>query len=190
MSLKNNMSLTLFTGSMFGGKTSALLAELRRFQLAGQKCLLIKHNSDIRFDAGSVTTHDGVAVQAVCTNKLRTHMPAMLSSTHVFIDEIQFFDDIGCLEELVSTGVIVFAAGLLTQFNGTPFPCMQQHISVWTDIRFFHAVCVTCKSVRASRTIRHIPVCESECMVGGAETYAPVCVACHLSWLAKNCTTF
>lgn len=177
------MSLTLFTGSMFGGKTSALLAELRRFQLADQACLLLKHSSDARFDAQNVTTHDGVAVRAVCSDTLGAQLPAMLRCSHVFIDEIQFFPDLACLEQLVTAGVTVFAAGLLTQFNGTPFPCMQQHISLWTDIRFFHGVCVTCKSVRACRTMRLTPVTQHTNMVGGSESYAPVCHACHLHWL-------
>ena len=93
------MSLTLFTGSMFGGKTSALLAELRRFQLADQTCLLLKHTSDARFDAQNVTTHDGVAVQAVCSDTLGAQLPAM-SDAAMFIDEIQFFPRLGVASSL------------------------------------------------------------------------------------------
>jgi thymidine kinase len=171
---------------MCGGKTGALLEDYRRHTLAGDACMLIKHDSDSRFSNENVHTHDGQKAQAHQATTLDSVLTLMRRHKFVYIDEIQFFPDVHLLEDLVHHGIIVTCAGLLTQFTGVVFPVMHKNISIWDNIKFFNGVCFRCKSLYASRTVRRTPVKEGESMVGGTETYMPVCHACHLKWLALN----
>lgn len=59
-SINNNYSgkIELIIGPMFSGKSTELLRRLNRYEIAGKKCLKIKHSSDTRYSFDSITTHN------------------------------------------------------------------------------------------------------------------------------------
>lgn len=166
----------LITGCMFAGKTSELLRRLRRETIAGKATMLICHASDTRYTSGgSVASHDGARVDAVKVECIKDAVKQMQAADVVFVDEAQFFSD---LHELAAVPNVV-AAGLLHQYTGQTFPHMTDTMDLWHNITFLHAVCSKCGSQYACRTQRTAPVAET--MVGGAESYTPVCASCFIS---------
>ena len=166
----------LITGCMFAGKTSEMLRRMRRESIAGKATMLVCHASDTRYTSdGAVASHDGARVRAVKVECIKDAVKQMQAADIVFVDEAQFFSD---LHELAAVPNVV-AAGLLHQYTGQTFPHMMDTMDLWHNITFLHAVCSKCGSQYACRTQRTAPVGDS--MVGGAESYTPVCAKCFIS---------
>ena len=45
-------------GPMFAGKSTELLRKIKRYQITGKKCLVIKYSADTRYSEKCVSTHD------------------------------------------------------------------------------------------------------------------------------------
>ena len=105
----------LIVGPMFAGKTTELLRRLRRHELAGRRCLIVKHALDDRFGGDAtqgkhVVTHDAarrraLAVTSVAMGRVELGalpgvggsgpcpLSAMLTGVEVVgVDEAQFFE--------------------------------------------------------------------------------------------------
>ena len=140
----------LVCGPMFAGKSTELLRRLRRFELAGKRCLIVKHAADAaRSGDAEVTTHDdrkSSDAVAIPTGELL----GVETRAHdvVGIDEGQFFGE----EELVSfcnraadEGAIVIVAALDGDFRRKPFPSIARLFCLAESVR----ICVHCASARA-----------------------------------------
>ena len=162
---------------MFSGKSSNLLARVRREKIAGKNVLLVRHRADTRYASttSDVVTHDAVRAEALAASTIGEALDAMHSADVVAIDEIQWFEDLHLLEELDPSKACV-VAGLLHQYTGAVFPTMFPLLPLLDNIVFFHAVCAVCKSQNASRSHRFAP--PSESLVGGSEAYRPLCWQC------------
>ena len=89
----HNGSIEVVCGSMFSGKTEELIRLLRRATIAKQKVQVFKPAIDIRYDAEKVTSHAGMAFDAISIKK-SNEILVMLdpNTTVVGIDEAQFLD--------------------------------------------------------------------------------------------------
>ena len=61
-----NPSFTIFTGPMFGSKTTRLMAEIDRSLYKGRKVLAFKAKRDDRYSIDKISTHSGGSYPAVC----------------------------------------------------------------------------------------------------------------------------
>lgn len=53
------MSITLYIGPMFSGKSSSIINELEKYNLAQIKTLMVKYINDIRYsDKNEIITHN------------------------------------------------------------------------------------------------------------------------------------
>ena len=57
--------IKVFTGTMFSGKTTALINEIERHKLAGFEYLLVKPSLDNRYSESQVVNHNGIELKAV-----------------------------------------------------------------------------------------------------------------------------
>ena len=55
-----NPRFEIFTGPMFGGKTTRLLSALERYAYQNKNILLFKPSIDTRYSKDSVVTHSGL----------------------------------------------------------------------------------------------------------------------------------
>ncbi|MBG17499.1 MAG: hypothetical protein CMB77_04025 [Euryarchaeota archaeon] len=62
--MKRNPRFEIFTGPMFGGKTTRLIAALDRYQYQNKSILLFKPKIDNRYDKNSVVTHSGLSLSS------------------------------------------------------------------------------------------------------------------------------
>lgn len=119
-------ALTVITGPMFSGKSTELIRQIRREQIAEKEMQLFKFGEDARYASPEkLASYDGSMLHA--TPVARTHDLIALAQPEtqlMVIDEIQFFDDIiiDYVSHLVDQGKRVLTAGLNLDFRGEPFP--------------------------------------------------------------------
>ena len=74
-------------GPMFAGKSTELLRKIKRHQIAGKKCLVIKYAADIRYSEKCVSTHDQVMCPAISCSMLKEVSSHAMEAEVIGIDE-------------------------------------------------------------------------------------------------------
>lgn len=193
---RRRSTITTIVGPMFAGKTSCLLAELRKEVIANRKVVLIKHTMDKRYtDAPVVMTHDSAWMNAIERTTLRRENDSeVLAADVIAIDEGQFFKDIvEACESWANMGIRVIVAACMATGDRKPFGKISELLVKTDDIVHVKAVCVGCYGVAAftERTRAQGAAPEgspsSEICVGGADMYAPVCRECYYERSVKRC---
>jgi len=147
--------LYMYVGSMYGGKTSKLLAAYKDVNegCMHSKACLIKPSIDERYDKEAVCTHDGESVKVtrlIPYNHLESFVPMVLGikkdypQMHsLFIDEGNLFE--GRLDTVVmyllTQGLNVHIAGLLHDFNRVPFDSICCMLSYADNVMEFYRTC-------------------------------------------------
>jgi thymidine kinase len=179
--------LHLILGPMFAEKSTTLLRNSRRFQLARQKCVLIKYQGDQRYtDKNYIATHDQILSRE---SAYPCHHLFDLESTHpelnledfdvICIDEIQFFpDSLEFCQKWRNHGKIIIACGLYADFKRKPFPNLPELIAISDKTEFLKAICQDCSRDAATTSYRLSDEAE-QVVVGGAEKYLPLCQSCY-----------
>jgi thymidine kinase len=178
--------IEVISGVMFSGKSEELIRRVRRAMIAHKRVQVFKSHLDDRFSVYSVTTHDGVTVEArpvSCALEIAEQATSDVSV--VAIDEVQFLDD-GIIEvatALAERGVRVILAGTDTDFRGEPFGVMPHLLAIAEIVDKLHAICVICgePACRNQRLINGhpAPYDSPTIMVGGRESYEARCRHCH-----------
>ena len=114
---KFKAELIVNCGSMFSGKTTALISQGQRYSLAGANVVFLKPSFDTRWSVDEITTHShlGVPATVVDISKSIVKVPEVEGAEVVLIDEVQFFkmdlivDDI---QTLLDSGKVVVVSGL------------------------------------------------------------------------------
>ena len=175
------MSLHVITGCMFSGKTTALLAA---YDECSASKMLINHASDVRYSAtADATTHDRRTRAARAIHRLRDARAheEYLSATSVFVDEAQFFPDLG---EFVTRMVRedakhVTIAGLHSDFKRTKFGQVLDLVPIAAHVTFLYARCARCGARAAFSELREdaarAHVGDEEAHVGRDEAFVAKC---------------
>jgi thymidine kinase len=162
--------IKLHLGSMFSGKTSTLIEEYIRYSIGNKKCLMIKHEYDIRFSNTQVTTHDNkynisdningdiIKENEIHTTKIANNIDLntfkcqllfqadeiIMNNNYdaIFIDEIQFFEDsyIFC-DKWANNGLIIHASGLNGTYERKEFKSIAKLIPLVEYIQQKTAIC-------------------------------------------------
>lgn len=143
--------LEVIAGPMNSGKSTELIRELKRRQIAGQEVLVIKPKLDNR-STEKIVSKDGPSLPAIETEDtselillteawIRDHP----NKEYVLgIDEAQFFDDSlpGAIKYITSTlNCQVIAAGLPRDFRGEPFGPMPYILAMAQHVTSLFAIC-------------------------------------------------
>ncbi|MBI4419400.1 MAG: thymidine kinase [Gemmatimonadetes bacterium] len=179
--------IEVIAGVMFSGKSEELIRRVRRAVLAKKRVQVFKSHLDDRYGGVySVTTHDGIAVEANPVDSAAQIMRLVRPDSAVIaIDEAQFLDEniVDVATGLAERGVRVMLAGTDTDFRGEPFGAMPQLMAVAELVDKLHAICVVCGDLacRNQRLIdgRPAPYDSPTIMVGGSESYEARCRHCH-----------
>ncbi|MDP3910910.1 MAG: thymidine kinase, partial [Gemmatimonadales bacterium] len=179
--------IEVISGVMFSGKSAELIRRVRRAVIAKKRVQVFKSHLDARY-AGlySVSSHDGVAVEAAPIDSAEQIVRQLRLDTEVVaVDEAQFLDD-GIVETantLADRGVRVILAGTDVDFRGLPFGPMPTLMCVAELVDKFQAICVVCggPATRNQRLVNGKPALwgSPTIMVGGRESYEARCRHCH-----------
>jgi thymidine kinase len=178
--------IEVITGVMFSGKSEELIRRVRRAVIARKQVQVFKSHMDDRYGVYSVSTHDGLAVEAHPVDSAREVMSLVGPATDVVaIDEAQFLDDgiVRVCSALADRGRRVIVAGTDMDFRGDPFGPIPALLAIAEVVDKLHAICTRCggPAHRNQRLINGAPApYESPTiMVGGTESYEARCRRCH-----------
>jgi len=173
--------LTVIAGPMFAGKSSELLKRLLWIEHNGHNILVIKPHIDDRYDADQIVTHNQLkhpCISVIDLELVKDNYNIMPYNFHtIFIDEAQFFDhkeSVFFIEEALTNGVNVVAAGLDQDSRGIAFDTVAKLLAMADEVVKITALCTVCGQ-SASKTQR-IGKTSSRVAVGGSDMYQPRCV--------------
>ena len=63
--LSTDPKFVIFTGPMFGSKTTKMLSVIERYQYQGKKVIAFKPSMDDRYGESFISTHSGAKISAV-----------------------------------------------------------------------------------------------------------------------------
>jgi thymidine kinase len=177
-------TLTVISGPMFAGKTSALIRDITAALNDGLRpVVIVKPAMDIRYGEAAIVTHDGVAHPALPVASERDLFAAVGEAAaraqgpaHVFIDEMQFMEAphfAGSLHEavhaLLVAGHNVTAGGLDTDWRGLPFDVSARLLAMADHVQKLTARC-TVTGLPAQKTYKKTADA-SRIALGAADTY-------------------
>lgn len=179
-------SLEIVCGSMFCGKTEELIRRLRRATIARQKVQVFKPAIDRRYSDVKVTSHAGMAFEAIPISASQEIWQHLLPDTTVVgIDEVQFLDAeiIEIIDKLTERDIRVIAAGLDMDFRGEPFGCMPVLMAKAERVDKLQAICMVCgePASRSQRLVNGKPARYNDpvVIVGASEMYEARCRQHH-----------
>jgi thymidine kinase len=181
----DKMSLELWVGPMFAGKSSALQSIVKRHQSLGWPMLVMNHSLDDRYGTSSVVNHDKQGIPAKSVKELLPLLKdsEFISAKLIVIDEAQFFED---LLPFVTTALDVYekhivVVGLDGDAERKPFGQIGLLLPHCDKIIKMTALCSYCKDgtaaifTYAKRVEAAAVVASGVPCVGATESYVPLC---------------
>ena len=174
--------ISLVIGCMFAQKTTELLRRVRRYKSIGYKVLIVNYIGDTRYGKECIASHDKEVEQAMCVKKLEDIEDLVRSGQYnvIAIDEGQFFTDLykhvtKWADELP---VHIVISGLDGTSERTPFGDMLRLIPHAEEVERLSAFCAVCRDGTVAVYSKYFgasPKDENGVVIGGVETYKPVC---------------
>ena len=175
------MSLDLYLGPMFAGKSSAILGVVRRNEIIGRRTLCLTSALDKRYTTEArIVSHNKESYPAVAVSTLMPVIctPEFNASECIIIEEAQFFKDLRdfALAAVEGCGKHVICVGLDGDSERRPFGQLLDLIPFADNVHKFKALCTHCRNgTEAIFTLRKAGAPGSQIAVGGQDTYEPLC---------------
>jgi len=174
MTFKSNPDFVIYTGPMFGGKTSRMLSALDRARYQCKKISVFKPKMDHRYAAEKIVTHSGHQWKARCVSTGQEVFELANDADIVAVDEAFMIDGIAdALIDLFKTGKSIYVSSIQLSARGEAFREIKEMFPWATKIEVCPAVCpMTSKD--AFYTVPKIDGLE-QIEIGGIEKYEPRC---------------
>ncbi len=188
VSTDNSGYLELIWGPMFCGKTSSLLHKLSLHKMCGKRVLYINSTIDTRTEGGFSTHNplikDSLDIDQIKTSKLFDIMERAEGYDVIGIDESQFFEDLvpNVKAMVISLKKIVYVGGLTGDSNMSLFGNMFRLIPMANKVTTLSAICEGCSkrgAMREANFTKRIVSDSHNILVGGHDSYIPVCRECY-----------
>jgi thymidine kinase len=177
---KGRGQIEVYCGSMFAGKTEALIRLIRLAKLAKQKVMVFKPKRDDRYDRDRIVSHDQNSLDSLAVERASEILGLVdAETTVVAIEEVQFFDAeiVKVCRELANRGLRVIVAGLDKDYADEPFPTTAGLMAIAEYVEKLTAVCTLC-GAPAHFSHRKTPD-RNLILVGGHESYEALCRKCY-----------
>ena len=165
-------SLTVFTGPMFGSKTTRMLSVLERCSYQNKSVIAFKPRMDDRYDSSHIVTHAGLKFKAYNVSSGREIEEMSRGYDVVGVDEAFMID--GCAESLIHLfreGKTIVVSSIQISASGFVFEEVRDLMPWATKIQVCPAVCVK-TGKDAYYTVRKVENL-AEIEVGGSDMYEP-----------------
>ena len=177
--------LEIFLGPMFAGKSTEIIRRIRKMKFIGKKILVVKPQIDNRYNEDKITSHDYETADCIIVTNL-SELNVKDYNT-IIIDEGQFFND---LKEYVISWVDIFdinvvVAGLDGDFQRQPIGQMLELIPHADSCIKLNALCSKCKDGTNASFTHRIIHSNEQILIGGSDTYIPLCRKCYLNMNKK-----
>ena len=169
-----NPEFKIFTGPMFGGKTTRLLADLERYKYQNKKIKLFKPRMEKRYSSNMVATHGGKFKNCTLVDSGQEILRKSGDAKVIAVDEVFMIDGAAhALLDLFSRNRTILVSSLQLSSEPKPLPEIKDLLPYATKIEVCPAVCVVCGK-DAFYTKRKIDSF-NQIEVGGKESYEPLC---------------
>jgi thymidine kinase len=197
MSQNSSAYLEIILGSMFSGKSSALVEVYKKCNFCKINVVVLNHSIDNRYDDELMSTHDKVKIPCIKAERLmdvyiehlnmesNEEIPRIKDKYKVGISEVilinegQFFPD---LEEFVrlmlARGKKIYVCGLDGDFERKKFGQLLDLIPLCDKVTKLTSLCSICKDGTPGIFSKRITN-EKEQTVVGSTNYIPVCRSCY-----------
>lgn len=163
----------IFTGPMFGGKTSRMLSTLERAKYQRKVIKLFKPKIDSRYSTESVVTHMGTRWRSINVDKGDEILDHVGKAEVVAVDEAFMIEGVAeTLKKLFKEGRSVYVSSLQLSSRGIAFDEMQKMMPWATKVEICPAVCFCGEDAYYT-----VPITQNQepIGVGGADNYEPRC---------------
>jgi thymidine kinase len=176
----NQGRIELIIGCMFSGKSTETIRLCKRFNSIKKKCLVIKHNSDTRYDDGNkLSTHDESQIECISSDSLLCFLDtkSFNESNIIIIEEAQFFND---LFEFTTKSADIYnktliVTGLDGDFKRNMFGDVLRLIPHAEKITRLNAYCSICNDGTKAYFTKRIVEDKNVNVVGNQNKYKAVC---------------
>ena len=184
------MSLELWLGPMFAGKSSAIIGTLRRHAFIKRKTFCITHTLDTRYTAGAssksqIVSHDQESYPAKALSELMPviELPEFKDAACIIVEEAQFFPDLRdfALEAVEKYGKHVICVGLNGDAERRPFGQLIELIPYTDVVKHFHALCALCCDGTPGIFTHKVDKLVEQVFVGADDHYKALCRRHYLS---------
>ena len=176
-----NPKFIIFTGPMFGSKTTRLFAVLDRYKYQKRKIVAFKASIDNRYSDTNITTHSGASMPArVVKNGMEIHQYISHHDEYdvIAVDEAFMLRGVSwVLTDLFKKGKTIVVSSLDLSATGKAFEEIEALFPWATHIEKCPAVCTVC-GLDAYYTHKKVEDI-AEITVGGAALYEPRCWRHH-----------
>lgn len=172
--------IEIIIGCMFSGKSTETIRIVKRYESINQKCLVIKHEIDKRYDNGNkLSTHDKNQIECISLKNLMDTLELSIFKNRniIVIEEAQFFKDLYTFVTKVADNYnkTVIVTGLDGDFQRNMFGDILKLIPHAEKITRLNAFCSICNDgTKAYFTKRIISNNDIE-VVGNEDIYKAVC---------------
>ena len=187
-----NPNFIIFTGPMFGSKTTRLVAELDRSFYKGRKIFAFKAKKDIRYSVEEISTHSGASYPAKCIDNAFEIFDCINendrnSNTVIAVDEAFMIKGIDTvLVDLYRMGINIIVSSIQLDANEVPFENIRNIMPWATRIEVCPAVCTKCdQDAYFTEALFDINNASQEERVGSYGMYEPRC-ANHYTTFKKS----
>jgi thymidine kinase len=163
----------IFTGPMFGGKTSRMFSQLERAKYQKKVIKLFKPNIDTRYSNKSVVSHNGNRWESIPISDGKEIYDNLGKADVIAVDEAFMIPNVAeVLLDLYKKGKQIYVSSLQLSSEGTAFPEMTKMFPWATKVEVCPAVCFCGNDAYYTITLTEK---EEEVTIGGKETYEPRC---------------
>ncbi len=177
-----NPSFTVFTGPMFGSKTTRLMGEIDRAMYRGRKVIAFKARKDKRYSYDKISTHSGGRFPAFCIEDAEEIFNYIDEddcnyNTLIAVDEGFMINNIdSVLISLYRKGVSIVVSSIQLDANEVPFENIKNILPWATKIEICPAVCTDCdQDAYFTEAMFDINNATAEERVGSHGMYEPKC---------------
>lgn len=189
------MSLKLYIGPMYSGKTSKLIEIYKQCSFCNIPVIVINHSSDTRYHDSMLSTHDKNMIPCIQANTLSeiwnhkdvnstfnntsfTHLKIRTAEV-ILINEGQFFSDLyTCVIDMLNENKQVYIAGLDGDFERKKFGQILDLIPYSDEVNKLTSLCSICKNGKPGIFSLRLST-EKQQTVIGSDNYIPVCRNCY-----------
>lgn len=163
----------IFTGPMFGGKTSRMLSQLERAKYQRKVIKLFKPEIDKRYSHESVVCHNGNRWESISISNGQDIYNHATGADVIAVDEAFMIPGIAdALLKLYNRGKQIYVSSLQLSSEGTSFPEMAKMFPWATKIEICPAVCYCGNDAFYTISLTEK---DEEVRIGGKEKYEPRC---------------
>lgn len=173
------MSLDIVLGPMWAGKSSYILAKIRRFRSIGWNVFVITSSLDDRYGHHVISNHDNESLPAVAVRQLLPLRsdPRYTQAHLIILEESQFFGDLFdfVTQAVDRDGKHVVCVGLDGDSERKPFGDILKLIPYCDNVEKLKSLCSECRDGTPALFSHRVVETKEQVAVGAENLYAPLC---------------